>query len=121
MKSKHVAQLFKYQKYGKSYSRTKPYNDPKLKYVNYGRLATTRAIARPSRQNQQQELKTLLVLRKEINHGETPPILALCGASIVNGLQRNSKVWKKYFTTFSSINLGIWAIKPKMLQGEWMM
>ena len=71
--------------------------DRYLKFTNYGRLETTRSTERKAKAKR--HLKKLLNINNEA-------MIALCGASIVNGLERFSDVWNKLFAPLSDINLG---------------
>ena len=68
---------------------------------NYGRHLNTRPILRESKVNIHNRIKGDLI------HIEETPILALCRASIVQGLKRYSNVWQKMFASLGAINLGI--------------
>ena len=93
--------LQKYEKYGEQYNSAINYNSKYLKLCNYGRHLNTRPILRESKTNIHNRIKGDLI------HIEETPILALCGASIVQGLKRYSNVWQKMFAPLGAINLGI--------------
>ena len=102
MKEKHLKVLKKYEKYGETSNPSVNYNEKTYKLCNYGRKCTTRPTMRPSKlklhARHNEQLKTF---------GEEKPIMALCGASIIQGLTRYQDIWNKYFAPLSAINLGI--------------
>ena len=100
MKLKNLQTLRKFEKYGEYYNPAVNYNDAQLKRCNYGRLYTTRPTARPSKIHLHDDMKTFAL-------GEEKPIVALCGASIIQGLKRYHDIWDTYFAPLSAINLGI--------------
>ena len=102
MKTKHRLNLLKYQKYGEGYNPSINYEEKLLTFVNYGRKETTRPIERltKSKTYQHRIIKSVLKTTAETR-------IALCGASIVNGLQRYNNVWNSYFAPLKAANLGI--------------
>ena len=101
MKTKHRRTLNNYLTYGETFSTNINYEEKYLKLVNYGKLQTTRPTERLSKANLHGINKNL------INNTATEAKIALCGASIVNGLQRYPDVWNNFFAPLSAINLGI--------------
>ena len=100
MKIKNLEVLQKYEKYGEQYNSAINYNSKYLKLCNYRRHLNTRPILRESKVNIHNRIKGDLI------HIEETPILALCGASIVQGLKRYINVWQM-FAPLGAINLGI--------------
>ena len=98
MKTRHKRTLEKYRKYGEFYNPSIDYEDRYLKFVNYGRLQTTRPTERKAKTKW--HLKNLQNINNEAK-------ISLCGASIINGLERFSDVWDIFFAPLSAINLGI--------------
>lgn len=49
MKQKHLVVLNNYRNYGETYDSSINYEDKQLKYVNFGRLVTTRPSSRPTK------------------------------------------------------------------------
>ena len=76
------------------------YNEKQLVFVNYGRKITTRPTERPSKANIHHLHKTILKCSNKAK-------IALCGASIINGLQRYPDVWDNFFAPLVAINFGI--------------
>ena len=100
MKTRHKLTLASYLNYGEGYSSGINYDEESIKLVNYGRKLTTRPTELRNKAKQQQQ-HGLNKLQKP-----SKAKLALVGASIVNGLQRDPDVWQK-FTPLEAINLGI--------------
>ena len=100
MKERNKRILENYLKYGEQYTSATSYNSRPQKICNYSRLRTTRPTARPSKADlhyhQKRQLDSL-----------DAPLVALCGAYIVNGLIRYDGIWNRYFAPLSAINLGI--------------
>ena len=90
MKTKHKLTSDNYIKYGESYSTFIYYEEKSLKLVNYGKLQMTRPTERPSKANLHHINKNLVNIATEAK-------IALCGASIVNGLERYPDVRSKFF------------------------
>ena len=80
-----------------------------LKLVNYGKLQMTRPTERPSKANLHDINKNLVNIATEAK-------IALCGASIVNGLERYPDVRSKCFAPICTINLGIGGNKVEIIQ-----
>ena len=99
MKTRHRRTLEKYWKYGEFYNPSIDYEDRYLRFVNCGRLQTTRPTERKAKTKW--HLKNVQNINSEVK-------ISLCGASIINGLERFSDVWNKFlFAPLSAINLGI--------------
>ena len=102
MKTKHKLLLDNYRRYGEGYDHALPYNSKLFKLSRYGRLPTTRPQPRPSKG----DINCAIKAHAEGAH-RIPPILALYGASITQGLRREKKVWNTYFGSLGTINLGV--------------
>ena len=102
MKVKHKRTLENYRQYGEGYTSSINYEDPSLKFIRYGKSETTRPTER---------LLVAKVKQHNVNKHlclSSKAKIALCGASIINGLQRYSAVWNTYFpASLNAINLGI--------------
>ena len=98
MKQKHLVVLNNYRNYGETYDSSINYEDKQLKYVNFGRLVTTRPSSRPTKAAEHLAIQEKL----RFSNGK----IALCGASIVKGLGRYQDIWQKYFEPLGAINLG---------------
>ena len=96
MKLKNLKILEKFEKYGEQYDPSINYNARYFKLCNYGRHVTTRPILRETK------LSVHRILKSEIKT-EEKPILALCGASIIQGLKRYNNVWEKMFVPLAVI------------------
>ena len=100
MKTKHQLTLNNYQTYGEGYNSGINYDEKTIKFVNYGRKTTTRPTERQSKAK-------IHALQKLLLKSASKAKIALCGASIVNGLQRYPDVWENFFAPLGAINLGI--------------
>ena len=101
MKTKHQLTLNKYLTYGEGYNSCINYNEKTIKFVSYGRKTTTRPTERSSKAKIHSMQKCLL------KSSASKAKIALCGASIVNGLQRYPDIWEHFFAPLVAINLGI--------------
>ena len=98
MKQKHLNTLRNYLKYGEGYSAVNNYESKNFRTANYGRTKSSQPEQRWSKLSVHEGQKHALTNLSKI---------ALCGASIVKGLERYNDVWQKHFVPLKTINLGI--------------